>query len=150
MQNQKQLSKLPTFRPYLHQRCLIPADGFYEWTKDKTPIRFMRRQDEPFCFAGLWRITKRKPFDVEINDFSAIILTCQPVAPVTKFHNRMPFVINPANYENWLKNDSWMEWTLKNPNETPLDFVPVQRALNNVRNEGANLIKPGLLQGDLL
>ncbi len=144
------ISSLPTFKPYLHQRCLIPADGFYEWTKDKTPIRFMRRHDEPFCFAGLWRVTQRKPYDVEIDVFSVVILTRPPVAPVTQFHNRMPFVVEPHNYDNWLKNDFAMEWTLKNPDETPFDFVPVQRELNNVRNEGAHLIKRGLLQGDLL
>ena len=143
------IASLPTFRPFLEQRCLIPADGFYEWTKDKTPIRFMRRRDEPFCFAGMWRMTKRKPFDVEINDFSAVILTRPPVAPIAQFHNRMPFVVRENFYEDWLSQD-WHDNMMSSPDDTPFDFVPVQRALNNVRNEGAHLIKPGLLQGELL
>jgi len=43
------------FKHHLHQRCLIPADGFYEWTADRTPIRFTLPDNGPFCFAGLWR-----------------------------------------------------------------------------------------------
>ncbi len=142
------LASLPTFRPFLNQRCLVPADGFYEWTHDKTPIRFMRRRDEPFCFAGLWRATKRKPLDVEITDFSIVILTRPPVAPVSKFHNRMPFVVRESAYEDWLARD-WYDSMIASPDDTPFDFVPVQRELNNVRNEGAHLIKPGLLQGEM-
>src|SRR5471030_2630017 len=101
----------------------------------------MRRHDEPFCFAGLWRATKRKPLDLEITEFSIVILTRPPVAPVSKFHNRMPFVVRESAYEDWLARD-WYDSMIASPDDTPFDFVPVQRALNNVRNEGAHLIKP--------
>lgn len=144
------LSSLPTFRPYLGQRCLIPADGFYEWTADKTPIRFMRRHSEPFCFAGLWRTTQRRPLDETITEHHFVILTRPSVAPVSRFHNRLAFVVKPEFYRDWLETNGSLDTIIDRPDETPFDFVPVQRELNNVKNEGAHLIKPGLLQAELL
>ena len=68
----------PTFKKHIENRCLIPADGFYEWIPDKTPIRFTRPNDEPFCFAGLWYEMTTQPEDVEITETRFIILTTTP------------------------------------------------------------------------
>src|ERR1035437_6412818 len=54
------ISTTAIFKRHLDQRCLIPADGFYEWTADKTPIRFPLPDNGPFCFAGLWQGGKKR------------------------------------------------------------------------------------------
>jgi len=148
--NAKSETATQIFRPFINQRCLIPADGFYEWTTDKTPIRFMYRHNEPFCFAGLWRSYQRQPADEILTEHHFVILTRVPVAPVNRFHDRMPLVIKPEFYERWLRGDGMVDTIIERPDDTPFDFMPVQRELNNVRNEGPHLIRPGVMQGELL
>jgi putative SOS response-associated peptidase YedK len=62
------ISTTSTFKRHLDQRCLIPADGFYEWTADKTPIRFTFPNDEPFCFAGLWQEETKHEIDLDTKE----------------------------------------------------------------------------------
>ena len=66
------------FKHHLHQRCLIPADGFYEWTADRTPIRFTLPDNGPFCFAGLWQAETKQELDLETKEFRCVILTTSP------------------------------------------------------------------------
>lgn len=139
----------PTFRKYIANRCLVPADGFYEWMADKTPIRFTKEHDAPFCFAGLFLETISKPQDLEITEQKFIILTTTPNKTVSRVHNRMPLIVQPSHY-NWWLGDGLFESVLNNPDREELNWCPVQRSLNKVGTEGAELIRPAAMQGSLL
>ncbi len=93
----------PAFRaPFRHRRCLIPADGFYEWQKQgKTRQPFcIRMQDEaPFAIAGLWeRWQGPDGEDIE----SCTVLTCEPNALLQPIHDRMPVILQADDFERWL------------------------------------------------
>lgn len=130
----------PTFKKYLHQRCLIPTDGFYEWMPDKTPIRFTKPHGELFCFAGLWLETQRQELDETITERKFVILTTMPNKTVGRVHNRMPLIVQPEHYGWWVLSDGNFESVLKFPDKEELYWQPVDRALNNPRNEGAALL----------
>jgi putative SOS response-associated peptidase YedK len=66
------------FRHHLHHRRLIPTDGFYEWTADRTPIRFTMPDNGPFCFAGLWQEETKHELDLDTKEYGCIILTTTP------------------------------------------------------------------------
>src|ERR1035441_8544317 len=130
------------FKHHLHQRCLIPADGFYEWKSDRTPIRFTLPDDGPFCFAGLWQAEMKRELDLETKEFRCVILTTTPNESVGRVHNRMPFIVHPGGYEDWLKDGEVSKYLLEHPCRDKMYWCPVNRALNNVRNEGPELLRP--------
>ena len=130
----------PTFKKQIGNRCLILADGFYEWTTDKTPVMFTKPDEQPFCFAGLWLETPERRF---------IILTTAPNDTVAPVHNRMPFIVQPAHYGLWLEAGDLFQTVLASPDTGELKACPVSRELNNVRNERPDLIHPGLAQNEL-
>jgi len=142
------LSK-PAFKAALGQRCLIPADGFYEWTADKTPVRFTRADQEPFCFGGLWQAGEPTESRPGGSGRQFLILTTQPNSSVAPVHNRMPLIVRQQQYGDWLGGGTEFEAVLANPDRGDLAAYPVQRSLNDVRAEGAGLIKPGAMQGVL-
>ena len=79
------------------RRCLIPADGFYEWQGEKgakTPFVIRRADGGPFAFAGLWESWRGQP--------TAAIVTCEANATLAPIHERMPVVLAPADYALWL------------------------------------------------
>jgi putative SOS response-associated peptidase YedK len=93
----------PSFRTALRaRRCLILADGFYEWrgtTSPKVPIHVRMRSQQPFAFAGLWekwRAAEGEPV------FSCTILTTTPNALMADIHNRMPVILPMEAYATWL------------------------------------------------
>lgn len=94
----------PAFREAMRRRrCLVPADGFYEWqkisAKEKQPYNFGMIDDSVFAFAGLWE-SWRSPADEAIE--TCTILTTKPNALVAGVHDRMPAVLMPENYDLWL------------------------------------------------
>ncbi len=93
----------PSFREALaKRRCLIPADGFYEWKKTeagKQPFYFQMADKSPFAFAGLWE-RWRSPKGEVIT--SCTILTTPANARLAPIHDRMPVILSPAHYEQWL------------------------------------------------
>lgn len=93
----------PAFKSsLLRKRCLIPADGYYEWLKineHKQPLRIVLSQSELFSFAGIW--DRWIGSDLTIYSFS--ILTTTPVASITHIHNRMPLILSPEQESDWLK-----------------------------------------------
>jgi putative SOS response-associated peptidase YedK len=138
-----------TFKALLHQRCLVPMDGFYEWKPDKSPVRFVRRKREVFYVAGLWRAVERQELDVPVTELSFVLLTTAAVPSVAPIHNRMPFIVHDDQLVRWLNNSE-----LRTPNsellsEAPLDWYPVSREVNNVRNESPDLIRPAPLEREL-
>ena len=98
------LAEKPSFRTALKKRrCLILADGFYEWKKDgkaKTPMRIQLKSGEPFAFAGLYEFWK--PADSDAFLKSCVIITTAPNPLMEKIHDRMPAILKPKDYDLWL------------------------------------------------
>ena len=96
-------SEKPAFREALRQRrCLVPADGFFEWQQasgKKQPILFREQHERPFAFAGLWeRWVGADGAAIE----SFTVLTTEPNALVAPVHDRMPVIVPPSRYGLWL------------------------------------------------
>jgi putative SOS response-associated peptidase YedK len=93
----------PSFRHAMRwRRCLIPADGFYEWTGPKgkrRPFLLRRREPSLFAFAGLYE-RWRDPKGGEID--TVAILTCPANLTIAELHDRMPVVLRPEHFEAWL------------------------------------------------
>jgi putative SOS response-associated peptidase YedK len=114
------LAEKPSFRnAYRRRRCLVLADGFYEWRKEpgrktKTPMYIQLKSGKPFGFAGLWE-SWRSPQDETL--LTCTIITTSPNALVADIHNRMPVILDRAAYELWLdpaeqspdKLDPWLK-----------------------------------------
>lgn len=97
------LAEKPSFKHlFKRRRCLIPADGFYEWKKEngkKTPMRIRLKSGEPFAFAGLWsRWVSPDGRDV----YSCTIVTTRPNRLMETIHDRMPVILRPEGEEVWL------------------------------------------------
>lgn len=98
------IAEKPSFRSaLLHRRCLIPADGFYEWTgegKDRSPYLFTLRDKIPFTFAGLWESWK-DPNGGVLN--TCTIITTVPNELISAYHDRMPVILGEENRWKWLQ-----------------------------------------------
>ncbi len=101
------VEKSPTWRaPFERRRCLVPADGFYEWKrldpKTKQPYSFMMRDEAPFAFAGLWDAWK-EPDGGWLQSFS--IVTTEANELMSSVHTRMPVILHPRDYTRWLSRE---------------------------------------------
>ena len=135
------LLKKPSFRNLVSQRrCLIPADGFYEWRREgnrKVPVWIHLKKKEPFAFAGLWDSWR----NVEVGDtlHTFTIITTEPNSLLEPIHNRMPVILSAADY------GKWMDPAIQEPGSVlpllapcPDDWLamrPVSTIVNNARNE---------------
>lgn len=143
----------PSFRSAMkYRRCLVPADGFYEWTGpkgEKQPHLVAANSGEPLAFAGLWE-DWLGPDGSEMT--SMAILTCPPNATVAPLHDRMPVILEPSAFDAWLDiNDTpaaEVANLLRPASDTLLTTRPVSRTLNNARNEGPAVQAPP--EGSLL
>ena len=102
------VEKSPTWRgPFNKRRCLVPADGFYEWKrldeKTKQPFAFRMVNDEPLAFAGLWDAWKA-PDGSWLQSFS--IITTDANELMSQVHTRMPVILKPEDYDRWLSRES--------------------------------------------
>ena len=103
------LAEKPAFkRPLQRQRCVILADGFYEWkvvpgSKTKRPLLIRLKSQEVFALAGLWD-RWRSPEDREIVSFT--IITTEPNELLAQVHNRMPVILTPECVQRWLSPDA--------------------------------------------
>lgn len=137
----------PSFRSaYKRRRCLIPANGFYEWRAErdgKQPYAISREERELFAFAGIWE-TATDPDGGEID--TAAILTCAAGPDIKRIHAREPVVIAPAHYALWLEADerdlALLAVMLKPPPAGTWQAQPVSRAVNSPRSDGPELIEP--------
>jgi putative SOS response-associated peptidase YedK len=143
------LAEKPSFRnAYRRRRCLILADGFYEWKqspslKSKQPIYIRLNDDRPFAFAGLWELW-HSPDGSEIR--SCTIITTQPNSLLEPIHNRMPVILHPEAYNQWLSPDDRLPTQLNKllvpyPAEEMTAF-PVSKMVNSPENDSADIIKP--------
>jgi putative SOS response-associated peptidase YedK len=137
----------PSFRnAFKKRRCLIPADGFYEWKGqkgNKQPVFITLPDGEPFGFAGLWEVWDDKG-KAEEPLYTCTIITTVASSAMKDIHNRMPVILKPEAFEDWVGADTPID-TLKEiiSTHTHKDFVfrPVSKAVNSVQNNYADLIK---------
>ncbi|MBY5949657.1 SOS response-associated peptidase [Algoriphagus marincola] len=135
-----------TFKSSFKQRrCIIPADGFYEWKKlgKKTsiPHRFTLREGGLFSFAGIW--DEYETVDGE-NQHTFLILTTEPNELVSEVHDRMPVVLTPETEKKWLNNYSSEEELLeilKPFSANEMLSYPVSTLVNSVKNDSQALIR---------
>jgi len=137
------VAEKPSFRSaYKKRRCLILADGFYEWRKEgdgKTPYFISRADGSPFAFAGLWEEWNSKESDESLQ--TTAIITTAANDFMAQLHQRMPVVMLPEQAERWLGGD--MELLSEVIDKSPAFRAwPVDRKVNNARNEDAALIDP--------
>jgi putative SOS response-associated peptidase YedK len=134
------------------RRCIIPADGFYEWRKDPDDPRakkqpyFMQRPDgEPLAFAGLWEVWRGPNRDQEPLR-SCTIITTTPNAEMAAIHDRMPVILPESAWDEWLDRDNddldTLGKLLVPAAPGILRLTPVSTVVNNVRNDGPELIDP--------
>ncbi|MEQ8842581.1 MAG: SOS response-associated peptidase [Acidimicrobiales bacterium] len=140
-------------RPFAKRRCIIPADGFYEWKKvegqkKKQPMYMSRVDGEPFAFAGLWEVWKDENHtdgdDDPLELHSCTIITGEPNEKVAAVHDRMPVMLPPERWDAWLDRDnrdieSLQQFLVPAPAQL-IRLHPVSTAVNNVRNNGPDLI----------
>jgi putative SOS response-associated peptidase YedK len=151
----------PAFRrAFARHRCLLPADGFYEWEKTgdpKKPARqpyYIRREDGGvLAFAGLyelWRDKDRPEDDPDSWLWTATIITTRAEDEVGRIHDRMPMVIQPGCWADWLDPavaSADAVHTLMTPAASAhLTTYPVSTEVNSVRHNGPGLIEP--MEGD--
>jgi putative SOS response-associated peptidase YedK len=137
----------PSFKnAFRKRRCLIPADGFYEWKGpkgSKQPVFITLPDGEPFGFAGLWEIWDDKG-KAEEPLYTCTIITTEAGSVMKDIHHRMPVILKPEAFEEWIKAGTPLE-TLKEIISThthkDLVFRPVSKAVNSVQNNSADLIK---------
>lgn len=117
---------------FAKRRCLIPVDGFYEWSKDKQPYAYALRTREPMMLAGLWENWRDPESDEWLR--SCTIITTEPNALIAEVHDRMPVILQPEDYGRWLEDERQEGAGLKDllrpfPAEGMVSW-PVSRALN--------------------
>jgi putative SOS response-associated peptidase YedK len=137
----------PAFRAaFRRRRCLVPADGFYEWQKQngwKQPFYIHLREGRPFAFAGLWEFWKGEG-DVIIE--SCTLLTTEPNDLIRPLHSRMPVILHPQQYDLWLDPGLDAPERLR-PLLRPYPFAdmeayPVSRFVNKPQNDDPRCIEP--------
>jgi putative SOS response-associated peptidase YedK len=143
------LREKPAFRSaYRNRRALVVADGYYEWMKtgarDKQPYFIRPASGSPFALAALWE-TWRDPATGDPLESCALITTNAP-RRIAHIHDRMPLIIPPAAYDEWLdprNHDLDHLDRLLNPEGAGEMLAhPVSRTVSNARNEGSALIAP--------
>ncbi|MEM6528840.1 MAG: SOS response-associated peptidase [Chloroflexota bacterium] len=136
----------PSFRdPFKYRRCLIPADGYYEWKvtdkKNKTPMYIFLNEHKLFAFAGLWEVW-HAPDGSEIR--SATILTTDSNEKTKDIHHRMPVILQPEDYTTWLQSDNeTAKRALMKPFPSDaMDVYPVSTVVNKPANDSPENIVP--------
>lgn len=143
------LPEKPAFRGSLkYKRCLILADGFYEWKtvegkKSKTPFFIHMKDRKPFAFAGLWD-SWNSPEGSQIK--SCTIITTEPNELMSLLHNRMPVILHPRDYDKWLdpspQTPDQLMPLLKPFPADAMDAYPVTPLVNKPANDLPELVVP--------
>jgi putative SOS response-associated peptidase YedK len=145
------LDKSAFRRPFERRRCIVPADGFYEWEavdgrKQKQPWYVTRRDGDVLAFAGLWESWRPVTGSDDGRVVSCTIVTTEANECLAPIHDRMPVVLPPSAWAAWLdpENDRVEELhrLLVPAPDDLLGRVPVSTAVSNVRNDGPDLVEP--------
>lgn len=143
------IAEKPSFRgPFKYKRCLIPADGFYEWksepgSKAKTPYFIHMKNREPFALAGLWD-EWNSPDGSLLR--TCTIITTEPNELMKTLHNRMPVILHPKDFDEWLDSaprtpDSLLHLINSYPAEA-MSAHPVSTQVNTPANDRPELVIP--------
>lgn len=135
----------PSFRDsFKSKRCLVPADGFIEWErrgKDKIPHYFFVPAEDLFAFAGIW--AKWEGGERSVYSFS--IITTNANKLVSQFHNRMPVILKPDDYDSWLSpnvDTQTLSDLLAPYSDKEMDQFEVSKKINSPKNDSADLLSP--------
>lgn len=131
--------------PFERRRCIVPADGFYEWqkldAKTKKPFAYTLKSGEPLAFAGLWDAWKDPANGEWLQTFAIITTTANELT--VKVHDRMPVILRPRDYDRWLARGE----VEQPPTDLlrPFDADAMQAdacnpAVGNVRNNGPEML----------
>ncbi|MDB4409333.1 SOS response-associated peptidase [Gammaproteobacteria bacterium] len=140
------VAEKPTYRtPFKRRRCLIPADGFYEWkmvNSQKVPHHIRMRDSSVFAFAGLWDHWEDENESLD----SCVIITTPSNEAMKPIHERMPAIIAPAHYDLWLDSrvsdkQEIMQYLASAPS-SQLTAYPVSTWVNSPRNNDERCIQP--------
>lgn len=129
---------------FKERRCLIPASGFYEWRREgkaRQPYYITAPDGKPLAFAGLydrWRPVEGEPVR------SACILTTDANARVREIHDRMPVILSPGQFQEWLSPDTPVDRLRELLEESGREITmhPVSQKVNKVANDDADCIAP--------
>ena len=143
------LVEKPSFRSaFRRRRCLIPADGFYEWkqnpgSKSKTPMYIKLKSGEPFALAGLWENWNAPDGS---NILSCTIITTTPNALLEPIHNRMPVILPREAYARWLEpnevNPAQLQELIQPYPAEAMTAYAVSSLVNRPENDLAACIQP--------
>ncbi len=138
------LAEKPSYRiAYKKRRCLIPADGYYEWKQlkdSKQPYYIQYHHHDLFAFAGLWEHWQGDQEEV----YSCTIITTDANETVKPIHNRMPAVIEPDDYDIWLDPENHETHDLQDllkPHDGDFKLYPVSTRVNRPANDDAECIE---------
>lgn len=142
------VDRLASFRAaFARRRCLIPADGFYEWQrvgKSKQPYYFSLEREEPLALAGLWESWRDPRHDETL--LTCTVLTTAANRDMAGLHDRMPLILPRETWETWLdagrQDRDSLDHLLRPPVEGVLRHWPVSDRVNKTSHEGADLIVP--------
>ncbi len=132
-----------------HRRCLIPASGFYEWTRDEAgnrlPWYIYRRDRKPIAFAGIWQDWRQG--DNVMSTCAIVTTRANPV--ISAIHHRMPVIIDRSDFGLWLGEEGkGAARLMRAPDDDLLAFHRVSTRVNSNRAQGEELIEPIAQQTD--
>jgi putative SOS response-associated peptidase YedK len=132
------VDSLQSFRDsFRHNRCIVPASGFYEWRpSDRQPFYFQRFDGQPLAFAGIWKLVG--------NHLEATFITTTPNSDMQGIHHRMPVILDPGVWTDWLRrdplDDTERQRLLSPSPDNTLTRWPVGRGVGSVRNDYSGLV----------
>jgi len=141
-------SSKPAYRnAFKKRRCLVPADGFYEWQKTddgKRPCLIRLDEDRPFAFAGLWSLWSPKEGEGDERLETYTILTTNANKALQDIHERMPVILDPDEFNAWLDPDSETDdlEAMLRPYDDALSLRQVSTRVNSPKNDDPSVVEP--------
>jgi putative SOS response-associated peptidase YedK len=150
------IEESPVYRTAFRRwRCIVPADAFYEWQPsadggrrpsgrtNAQPVAIRRRDGNPLALAGLWAVWRDR--ETAERHFTCTIVTTQANELLEPIHRRMPVILDPADWQAWLAESTplaELRPMLRPAPDEQLEVYRVSRAVNDVRNNGPQLLEP--------
>ncbi|HEV3210105.1 MAG TPA: SOS response-associated peptidase [Chthoniobacterales bacterium] len=134
---------MPSYRQaFKKRRCLIPADGFYEWRKvlgGKIPYNIQKKDGRPFVFAGLWE--GWKPPQTEEWVRMCTIITGESNELIREIHTRMPVILPEDKLDVWLSGEAGKEILVPYPADQ-MTVWPISPRVNSPKNDDPDILEP--------
>jgi putative SOS response-associated peptidase YedK len=143
----ERIDTAPAFRrPFQKRRCLIPADGFYEWKKTpegKIPYSIEMKDGTPFVFAGLWDGWQNPNTKEWLR--TCVIITGEPNELVAQIHTRMPVILPPETHDAWLSGEAGKE-VLRPFLAKGMIAKPISKRINKPENNDPSVLEEGEME----